>query len=880
MIATAQLTPLVTALRADQHVGQRRDFPCGTLLPDGRLDLCKQTIGPAGAEIVVSALKHSSQVRHLLMGADRVGASGAAAVASLVAERESLQTVYLGCNGIGPKGAQSLAQALTTNRSVTGLWLKRNGIGDEGAEHLAQMLTVNQTLRTLDLVDNDLTARGLLAIVAAVAKHPSIRHLYLCANALGSAGCAALEPILHADTLDALFLSTNLIGDEGVVQLCAGLRANRRLRVLGLSSNGIGPAGARVLVDTLKTHPQLEVLDLGWAPATDILGVASNRVGDQGAACLAELLQVHPTLRELNLAGNNITEAVARQLVEALQQPTRLHKLNLGMRLPQPLGGQLVSRLCRNVSQFPRGARSALERDLAAVRSVYRSASAAASKDHRPPAKPTDSRREVAPLDERQLAQALGCSQQELETCRRVLEKLRVRRQLLVGAGGEISHLKSLMIQILRTERRGQRGANQTRKARRHRDRKRLEQTGLRQLRREMRDSQQPDYDALVHRLPEAAAGAGASLLEHPRHCYICKRSYRQLHHFYDSLCPPCAAENYSRRTATADLRGRVALVTGGRIKIGYQVVLKLLRAGAEVHATTRFPHDAARRYAHEPDFGEFADRLHLHRLDLRDLPFVEAFANHLARALPRLDILINNAAQTVLKPSAFYEHLRAFEQQPVAGLPAELRPLVADRAGIEPAALPGAGSWLSTVEGATELFPPGSNDGHGQPLDLRTRNSWRLRAHEVTTPELLEVHLINSVAPFLLVSRLRQRLADTPGDAFVVNVSAVEGQFARGFKSVFHPHTNMAKAGLNMLTRTSARDYAEDRIFMNSVDTGWITNENPYPIIQRMSESGFETPIDEIDAAARICDPIFSGVCSGEPTFGGFLKDYRVVPW
>jgi len=372
-------------------------------------------------------------------------------------------------------------------------------------------------------------------------------------------------------------------------------------------------------------------------------------------------------------------------------------------------------------------------------------------------------------------------------------------------------------------------------------------------------------------------------VLERPRHCYICKRSYRQLHHFYDSLCPACAADNFARRPATVDLHGRVVLITGARIKIGYQVALKLLRAGARVLVTTRFPHDAARRYAREPDFATFSERLHIHRVDLRDIPFVEAFAIHVAATYPRLDILINNAAQTVLKPPAFYAHLQAWEATPAALLPAELQPLVADMPRVEQIRLGqvGVGGWIDVSTDENQIFPPGSNDGHGQPLDLRARNSWRLRAHEVTTPELLEVHLINSVAPFILVSRLREAMVGTPAmSRFIVNVSAVEGQFEPCFKSVYHPHTNMAKAGLNMLTRTSAADYARDRIYMNSVDTGWITNENPYPIAEKMADGGFETPIDEIDAAARICHPIFAGIRTGEPMFGHFLKDYHPVPW
>ena len=96
---------------------------------------------------------------------------------------------------------------------------------------------------------------------------------------------------------------------------------------------------------------------------------------------------------------------------------------------------------------------------------------------------------------------------------------------------------------------------------------------------------------------------AGGPELSEPRKCYVCKAEYRRLHPFYDQLCRACGDENHARRTATADLRGRVALVTGARVKIGYQAAILLLRAGCRVVALTRFPRDAAARYAREPDF-------------------------------------------------------------------------------------------------------------------------------------------------------------------------------------------------------------------------------------------------------------------------------------
>ena len=158
---------------------------------------------------------------------------------------------------------------------------------------------------------------------------------------------------------------------------------------------------------------------------------------------------------------------------------------------------------------------------------------------------------------------------------------------------------------------------------------------------------------------PEAASPAAAAReLRKPKSCYVCKGEFTLLHHFYDALCPECAEQNYAKRFQAASLAGRVALVTGARVKIGYQTALKMLRAGARVVATTRFPHDAAARYSREPDFAAWQDRLHVHGLDLRHSPSVEIFARYVEHSFERLDILVNNACQTVRRPPEFYAHL------------------------------------------------------------------------------------------------------------------------------------------------------------------------------------------------------------------------------
>ncbi|MDO7874767.1 SDR family oxidoreductase [Hymenobacter sp. ASUV-10] len=375
----------------------------------------------------------------------------------------------------------------------------------------------------------------------------------------------------------------------------------------------------------------------------------------------------------------------------------------------------------------------------------------------------------------------------------------------------------------------------------------------------------------LLPALPElpAVQPEGNQYLHRATRCYVCKGRYVEVHAFYHLLCPACARLNFDCRFQRTELRGRIALLTGGRIKIGFETALKLLRDGARVIVTTRFPQDAISRYAKETDFERWKDRLQIYSLDLRDVRAVEDFIGYLKGTLSHLDIIINNAAQTIRRPRAFYESL-----------------LLAEGATPANQALLATPSHIKSFDGLSEAlpsyFPTHLLDRHGQQVDLRPHNSWRLRLEEVETAEWLEVHLVNAMAPFLLNSKLQPLLLKSPFERrFIVNVSAMEGQFNRASKTAFHPHTNMAKAALNMMTRTSAAAYARDRIYMNSVDTGWITDEDPHPRKARKRSAGFVPPLDELDGAARIYDPIVRGINQPqEPLSGYFLKDYQPHPW
>lgn len=396
-----------------------------------------------------------------------------------------------------------------------------------------------------------------------------------------------------------------------------------------------------------------------------------------------------------------------------------------------------------------------------------------------------------------------------------------------------------------------------------------------------------------------------------PRNCYICKQPYTLVDAFYHQLCPSCSRFSHAKRTAGADLTGKRALLTGGRAKIGMHIALRLLRDGAHTTITTRFPHDAARRFASLPDSADWLDRLRVVGIDLRDPAQVITLADSVAARGP-LDILINNAAQTVRRSPGSYALLAEAESQPLPdgplpeieafGQTAQLHPRAlqssvdADStltlaaltgtvaAGLDQQVTASELSALAMVAGSSSLAKHADGsaiDAGGLVPDVSHVNSWVQRVEEVDPLEMLEVQLCNTTAPFLLISRLRASLAASPAKrTYVVNVSAMEGQFGRRYKGPGHPHTNMAKAALNMLTRTSAGEMFEtDGILMTAVDTGWITDERPHFTKVRLAEEGFHAPLDLVDGAARVYDPIVRGE-AGEDLYGCFLKDYQPSPW
>ena len=359
--------------------------------------------------------------------------------------------------------------------------------------------------------------------------------------------------------------------------------------------------------------------------------------------------------------------------------------------------------------------------------------------------------------------------------------------------------------------------------------------------------------------------------LEIPKNCYACNESYQLTHFFYNRLCPKCATINYSKRFSKIDLTGRNIIVTGGRVKIGFATALKLLKSGANVTVTSRFPAIAYNNFKKQEDSEEWIHRLSCYGLDLRNLKAVDRFVNFYKKENDYLDILINNAAQTIRYPEEYYLPIMGEEtkllqlENKVETVFPNTTPLSKDIN-----ALPNGGMGLQQLD----------KTRFNQPIDSRDKTSWNSTLVEISLTELLEVNLINQIAPYQLIKELKCWMEKSPfKEQFIINVTFSEGQFSYNNKTIFHPHTNMTKAALNMMTRTSSKEFSNAGIYMNSVDVGWVSTGAIESLRKKQFEKGYIPPLDPVDGAARIIDPILQGI-NGERIFGKLLKNYEIVDW
>jgi len=386
---------------------------------------------------------------------------------------------------------------------------------------------------------------------------------------------------------------------------------------------------------------------------------------------------------------------------------------------------------------------------------------------------------------------------------------------------------------------------------------------------RELREMEKKKLREKMFIVPEIADTIGENLIG-SRNCYVCKKRIESenSHAFYNSMCGTCGDFNYAMRTRKRDLTGYTAIVTGGRVKIGYEIALWLLRNNCKTIVTTRFPADALMRFKKDEDYETFKDRLFLYGLDFRDLKKVYQFIDFVQNNYKEVNILINNAAQTIYQTDEYNRQLMQDEETAMKALQEDLERTVNNDE------LPLIQRNLSTNETQMSLiqkdFPV--YDINHIPVDFSTKNSWTKQIDEIDFREFAEAQVINSWVPFILCSQLKKLMTVSDKKSFIINVSSSEGRFYYAGKKSNHPHTNMAKAALNMLTRTCGSAFAKNGIYMTSIDTGWCSEMNP-----NLKLSGERTvPLDEIDGAMRLVYPIFEDL----DLHSVFLRHYKVSSW
>ncbi|MFF4895041.1 ribonuclease inhibitor [Streptomyces sp. NPDC001068] len=368
----AELAPLLDWLRAGRPAGERLDFTAGTALPDGRLDLCKQGVGAAGAALIAEALGAGpTPVRHLLLGTDALGDEGAAAVAGSGGE---VETLYLGCNGITAGGACRIADQLRASpQVVTGVWLKRNPLGADGGRAAAELIESARSLRTLDLVQTGLDPAGTAvladALLVAADGGRRIERLFVGGNPLGEDGARALSAVVAGGGVGELYVSAARLGDAGALLLADALdRAPYgRLSRLSAASNGIGPAAAARLV-TAAASAGVTLLDLGRVRAAAVLAAPDNRLDLAAADTIGHALAgARHRLAHLVLTHTGMRSREAHRLLD--------HAARAGTATRYRLGAGIAASVKRRLNDLSAQVPApAVPADVAAVRSVHRTA--------------------------------------------------------------------------------------------------------------------------------------------------------------------------------------------------------------------------------------------------------------------------------------------------------------------------------------------------------------------------------------------------------------------------------------------------------------------------------------------------------------------------
>eukprot|EP00039_Didymoeca_costata_P015396 m.260769 g.260769 ORF g.260769 m.260769 type:complete len:1312 (+) comp16214_c0_seq10:98-4033(+) len=408
--------------------------------------------------------------------------------------------------------------------------------------------------------------------------------------------------------------------------------------------------------------------------------------------------------------------------------------------------------------------------------------------------------------------------------------------------------------------------------------------------------------------------------------CYMCRARIDPVETLSERprVCDACEFLNSSKRTQSADLSNTVAVVTGGRCRIGYATAIRLLRLGATVIVTSRFPNTTARKYALEKDWSVWKDKLFIYGLDFRHMPSVAQFTASVASQHPQINLLINNAAQTIRRPLSYTSILAKENAQPLSDEAAsrivwqsnfgaldghhledgkvfsllslenaESRPEIDEKddgsaqkvkakAAVQVKAKAAVKKKVVAKKKTTDADEI-ARDKDGEPIDTRKTTTWNTPSLGVDPLEYLEVQFINVHAPWQIIQNLRPCLnaAGKDGKALIVNVTSAEGIFNTGgfdetqpSSKKHHAHTNMAKAALNMLTYSLASELSQTNVSVLSVDTGWVSQMVP----DSRAHITSDPPLTCEDGAARVLDPFIQWAQGVYPPSGKLLRHFQIA--
>ncbi len=368
----AELEALADWLKQKQKTLEDLQFKRGSALTGGRLDLCKQSIGPEGLREVLNNLSQENGVEHLLLGLNALGDDGARQVAEFGAQNEFIKTIYLGCNKISPQGAKEFAGELEKGWFGQALWLKRNPIQRAGALAIVEAIKDQHPLKILDLTNIGLNDHDGAQIVQALTEtNQNLEYLFLGGNGLGAATARELKELIkNHPNLRGLYLDTNPLQDSSTELL--NFEPNRPIKLIDLSLSccGIDSESTRVLFEKLSQH-QLQRLNLGWVAAAGPLQMPANSISAETTEAVANYLATNPSLRYLNLTKTGLRSQQGLRLLEGLQNNKTLLELKLGKNIARSIKKRIGSILERNKADNP--SLSAPPPHIQDILSIYRS---------------------------------------------------------------------------------------------------------------------------------------------------------------------------------------------------------------------------------------------------------------------------------------------------------------------------------------------------------------------------------------------------------------------------------------------------------------------------------------------------------------------------